>query len=363
MRLLYITNGIKGSGGLERVLSIKTNYLIEVFDYDVHIVVLNNDESSSFYDFNEKIKIHNLDLKDGIVSLYYNYFKGLRNSIKEINPDIVTICDDGFKGFLLPFVLKFKPIVYERHASIELNTIGFNKLNRILIHKTLRFLANFFDSFIVLTEANKLEWNTKNAIVIPNFYSFYPKESSLLQNKTVIAVGSHSYNKGYDLLLYSWKEITKEFPDWVLEVYGKVDTNETYLKLAKALQIDAKVAFFQPNKEIEQKYIGASVFVLSSRSEGFGMVLLEAMACGVPCVSFNCPSGPGDIIKHGKDGFLVPMLDQDVFQNKVKLLMRHYELRKEMGTQAKENVKRFSVENIMEKWNDLYKSLVNENCI
>lgn len=364
MRLLYITNGINGAGGLERILAIKSNYLVDVLGYDVHIIVLNSNEISSFYNFNKKIIFHNLKANGWLIKFHYSYFKSISRLAKKIQPDIITVCDDGLKGFAIPFVTKFKPTLYERHASIYLNTITSNsRIKKVLTHTIMRFCAKFFQKFIVLTEANKLEWNTANTIVIPNFYSFYPKEKSALLNKKVIVVGSHSYNKGYDLLLYSWKEIIKEYQDWNLEIYGKIDDAKTYLNLSKELQLENNVTFFNPTNNIEEKYLDASIFVLSSRSEGFGVVLLEAMACGLPCVSFDCPSGPAEIIKNNEDGFIIPMNDLQKFEGAIKLLMSSFELRNEMGTKAKENVKRFSVNNIMKKWDALYKSLVHENSI
>lgn len=364
MKLLYITNGVSGSGGLERVLAIKTDYLIDVLGYEVHIMVLNTNETSFFYSFNKKIVFHSLNLSGNLIKFHFSYFKQVNRLIKKINPNIVTVCDDGLKGFVVPCVTKFKAIVYERHASIHLNTIASeSKWKKVFLSSLMIFLAKKFQKFVVLTESNKLDWDAKNLIVIPNFYSFYPNKSAKLQNKKVIVVGSHSYNKGYDLLLHSWKKISKEFPDWSLEIYGKIDKDKTYLKLSKELKLEESVTFFNPVNNIEEKYLEASIFVLPSRSEGFGMVLLEAMACGLPCVSFDCPSGPADIIRDGEDGFLIPLLELQNFEDKIKLLMDDFSLRKKMGSKAKENVMRFSVENIMKKWDALYKNLVHEDSI
>ncbi|MCB4234502.1 glycosyltransferase [Kaistella anthropi] len=119
--------------------------------------------------------------------------------------------------------------------------------------------------------------------------------------KKVIAVGSHSYNKGYDLLLTIWQKIENQFPDWTLEIYGKA-VDDTFPNMAKTMGLQ-QVFFHQPSTRIEEKYLESSVFVLPSRSEGFGMVIIEAMACGLPVVSFDCPHG-ADIITNGHDGFL-----------------------------------------------------------
>src|SRR5690606_404823 len=117
------------------------------------------------------------------------------------------------------------------------------------------------------------------------------------------------------------------------------------------------VSFFEPVKNIEEKYLGSSVFAFSSRFEGFGMVLIEAMACGVPCVSFDCPCGPADIIRDGEDGFLVENGDVDGFTKRLLELIEDESLRVEMGRKAKQNVRRYLPEVIVPEWDVLFKSM------
>ncbi len=157
----------------------------------------------------------------------------------------------------------------------------------------------------------------------------------------------------------SWKKVHVENPDWQLEIYGKLDASEGLDVLAKSLQIDNNVHFFEPQKNIFEHYLESSIYVMSSRFEGFGMVLIEAMACGVPCVSFNCPFGPSDIITNEVNGFLVENGDSNALAEKLNLLIKDEELRIKMGKLAKENVKRFLPENIMLQWDELFKSVVN----
>ena len=127
--------------------------------------------------------------------------------------------------------------------------------------------------------------------------------------------------------------------------------------LAKDLKIDKQVFFHPPERNIEEKYAESSIFVLSSRYEGFGMVLIEAMNFGIPCVSFNCNYGPSDIIKDGEDGFLIKNGDEKDFAQKLQELMIDENLRKEMGKKARKNVGRFLPENVVKKWDELFKSL------
>ena len=357
MKLLYIANGINGAGGLERVLSIKASYLAEQYAYEVSILCLNGSAENPFYTFSDKIKTYSIAVGGNPIQYLLAYKKGIHRVVKEVKPDVISVCDDGLKGFFVPGMLGTTiPIIYERHASINLNTN--NSIKGKLIRRLMQLQLNFFSKFVVLTSSNIKEWKGNNIVVIPNPLSFEAKSGNPLTSKKVIAVGSHSYNKGYDLLFKAWKEIVIHYPDWQLNIYGKIDDEQQFVKLAKQLELKDTVCFFEPVIDIQQKFLESSIMVLASRSEGFGMVLIEAMACGVPCVSFNCPSGPGDIINDAEDGFLISPENIGEMASKIILLMNNDNLRKELGGNAKENVRRYQPEIVMKQWDNLFKSLV-----
>ncbi|WP_395045366.1 glycosyltransferase family 4 protein [Flavobacterium sp.] len=362
-KLLYITNGINGAAGLERVLSVKASYLADKLNYEVHILTLNNGNTNLFYEFSDKIIHHNIQVSGNPIHYVKSYLSGIKSIVKQLNPNIILVCDDGLKAFFLPLFLSKKiPLIYERHVSKNIvfaqNSGIIDKLKANIQFGLMNFLAPKFKKFVVLTEENRKEWKSKNVVVISNPLSFYPNENSSLQNKKVIAVGKQSHQKGYDRLLQSWKIVIEKHPDWQLEIYGKFDANQKLDELATQLEIKNNILFFEPIANIEQKYLESSIYAMSSRYEGFGMVLIEAMACGVPCVSFNCPYGPSDIIEDKIDGFLVNNDDYKAFANKLILLIENKELRDMMGKNAKENVKRFLPEVILQQWDELFKSLI-----
>lgn len=365
MKLTYIVNRIDGPGGLERVLSVKASYLADVYNYDVYIVTLNQENDELFYDFSSKIKFLNVKAEGFLLSTLWKFVKGFNDVIKEIKPDVIAVCDDGFKGFLQPYLLRKPcPMIYERHVSIKAtikeNQTLKSKINSVFKTKLMKFGGEKYDKFIVLTEGNLKEWDYNNLKVIPNPLSFYPSINKLsrLNNKRVLAVGKQSYQKGYDRLLKSWKLVTETNPDWMLEIYGTINSDQELDVLAKDLNISNNVLFFPPVKNIEEKYEEASIYVMSSRYEGFGMVLIEAMSYGVPCISFDCPFGPSDIISDNLNGFLVKNGDENEFANKLKMLIEDSEKRNLMGKMARKSVEEYMVENILKKWNELFKQLI-----
>lgn len=364
MKLLYITNGINGAGGLERVLSIKASYLAEHYAYDVTILCLNNNDKDPFYSFSDRIKMLSITVGGNPIKYINQYKNGIERIVRELNPDVISVCDDGLKGFFIPKIIgKNIPVIYERHVSkeIEMNE-SFSSLKKKLVQtkwKVMEQLASSFSKFVVLTKGNTLEWQSlTNMLVIPNPLSFYPEKSSMLQNKKVIAVGKQGFQKGYDRLLAAWQIVNRSHPDWQLEIYGTIAPEYKLEELSKSLRISDSVCFYPPEKDIQSKYLEASIYVMSSRFEGFGMVLIEAMACGVPCVSFDCNYGPADIIQNEVDGYVVANGNNDLFALRINDLIANKDQRIKMGQKAKINVQRFSSEIIVKQWDMLFKQLV-----
>ncbi|UJF28776.1 glycosyltransferase family 4 protein [Kaistella sp. 97-N-M2] len=357
MKLLYITNGISGSGGLERVLSVKASMLAEDLGYEVHMLSLNEIAKDPFFPFSKKIRFHSVEVGGNPVTYLLQYKNSLQKKIDQIQPGIISVCDDALKGFFLPgFISTKAKWIHESHASLLLADRGKGvSLFKKAQHRLKQVLGKRFTKIVLLTEGNKKEWHLKNLAVIPNPIPFESNQVSSLENKKVMAVGSYSYNKGYDLLLQIWSKAEKNFPAWELHIYGK-GTHDHLHSTAKDLNLK-NIHFHAPVLDIEKEYLNSSLLVLPSRSEGFGMVLIEAMGCGLPVVSFDCPSGPADIITDGEDGFLIENGNMEMFAKQVSVLMNDDQLRKGMGAKAKKNVQRFSAGKIVQQWDALFRSL------
>ena len=163
--------------------------------------------------------------------------------------------------------------------------------------------------------------------------------------------------KGFDRLIPAWSIVSKKHPDWTLSIYGDGMRRQLEQQIEE-LGIAPNCLLEHSVPDIVEKYCESSIFVLSSRYEGFGMVIIEAMACGVPPVSFTCPCGPRDIINDGKDGLLVENGDIKGLAEKICYLIEHEDVRKEMGRSARTSVERFKIEHIAQQWKELFESVL-----
>ena len=361
MKILYVVPKINNEGGVARVLAVKANYLVENFGYEVQILTQNVGNKPLFYLFNDKIAFHDVSLKGSKISFFLQYAKALKTVLNYIKPDLIIVCDNGLKAYAIPFILKTKtPIIFECHGSKYVEEQEPRKYFPGTKIKTLfkEFSANKFSKFVGLSNESLKEWNVKNGIVIPNPLWFKASRFADLKSKKVIAVGRHSYEKGLDRLFQIWKKVVEKHPDWSLEIYGKSNKNQELQKLANSLNIGTNVTFFEPVKNINDKFLETSIMVLTSRTEGFGMVIIEAMATGLPVIAYDCPVGPRSIITNNENGFLIEDGNVNLFVEKLNLLIENENLRIEMGNKAKENSNRYNLDTIMLQWKNLFEELI-----
>lgn len=379
MKILCYLPSLYLSGGLERVITLKANYFADVFDYNVTLLTSEQQGRKEYFPLSEKIKRHDLNVVidkkyktqfHRLLSYPVKYFlfkKRFSAFILKEKPDILIstvrrelnfinkLCDGSIK------IGEFHVTRNSYHAISE--TDNKNTVKKLLNAYWQRsFVRNIsgLSRFILLTHEEENYWpELGNTQVINNPLPFYPDKISSCENKKVIAVGRHSYQKGFDLLVNTWKIVTEKHPDWQLHIYGDGE-REVLTKEVETLGISNSCFLHPPHSDITAKYIESSIFVFSSRYEGFGMALTEAMACGLPAVSFACPCGPRDIIKDGEDGILVENGNIGALADKICYLIEHEDERKKMGRKARENVQRFKMENIAVQWRKLFESLIGD---
>lgn len=361
MRLLYIVPKIKNAGGVARVIAVKANYFAEHFGYEVHILSQNEASEQPFYDFDAKISFHNMILKGNAFQFFSSFKKSINQKIQEIKPDLILVADNGLKAFLIPFIIQSKiPIVFEAHGSKfveEAPKVSFySKFISRIKYRFKDFSARRFTKIVVLSQESLQEWNVKNGIVIPNPSWIKTDKSAAIKNKKVIAIARNSYEKGLDRLLFIWEKTIRKNPDWVLDIY--TDDKDFLNERTNDLEISFSVNVHDFVKNIEEKYLESSIYAMTSRTEGFGMVLLEAMSFGVPCIAFDCPVGPRTIIKDNENGFLIPDNDFDLYAEKLSALMNNEEIRIQFGKTAKETSNHFSIEKMMNDWKMFFEQIV-----
>ena len=229
------------------------------------------------------------------------------------------------------------------------------------LRKKLQSAVKNAQMVVALTKGDAEEWRklSSNVCVIPNVVHLNKNRSySDCTAKSVIFVGRFSKQKDVGSLLHIWNLVHQRHPDWNLHIYGGYGDEQEAL-LTEIKQMNANIIVHEPTPDIVEKYKESSILLLTSRYEPFGLVLPEAMSCGLPVVAYDCPYGPADIITDGEDGFLVPKQDIAAFTEKVSLLMDHQELRVKMGMAGIESSQRYAASRIMPLWKNLFKHLAN----
>lgn len=378
LKIAYCIPSLYYPSGMERVLTLKANYFAETFGYAVHIILTDGKEAPPYYALHPSVAVHQLDINyDGLYGLplykriigYLGkqrlFRKRLDECLHQIKPDI-TIS-------LLRRDINF--INQMTDGSVKLGEIHFNKSNYrdfsdnrlpIFLQRAVKsyWMGQLIRQlrplkrFVILSHEDAAEWTELNNVtVIHNPLSFVPDRYSEGDTKQVIAVGRYMPQKGFDRLIPAWKLVAENHPDWTLRIYGDGMREELQGQI-NSLGIGASCILEHSVPNIVDKYCGSSLFVLSSRYEGFGMVITEAMACGVPPISFTCPCGPRDIIRDGEDGLLVENGNIPQLAAKINYLIEHEDIRKAMGHRARTNVKRFEIETIAQQWRELFESVI-----
>ena len=377
LKLVYITPALYMAGGVERVLTLKANYFAEHFGYDITIILTEGKDKPLFYPLSNKIKVINLNIgfeelwtcsfaKKVLVYLkkQRQFKKALTKELMRIHPDItvsllrreINFINDIKDGSRKIGELHVNRANYRNFETNDSNFIK-NLFAKFWMYSLVSKLKHL-DQFVVLTEEDKKAWaELPNICVISDPLSFCPTQRSSLSIKRVIAVGRYVYQKGFDQLLQAWATIERQYPEWQLVVFGDGDRTP-YEQLIDDLKINRKSCQLHGRTDdVEKEYCNSSIFVLSSRFEGFGMVLTEAMACGLPVVSFDCPWGPRSIITDGEDGLLVENGNVEALASSLSKLMSDEILRQSISKAGLKNVRRFSIDYVADQWRRLFESL------
>lgn len=359
-----------GYGGIENAVATLANTLSE--KYEVEILSVYRLYKEPVYELNESVKVRYVsNIKPNKKEMLYYlrkknfnmFFKGIGQCIKtgyvkyiktifylrKLNSDVIITTRDVHNFLASHFTpSNIKKIAWE-HSHHNDNKRYIKKLvnsckkmdNLVLVSNNL---AEFYKSYL-----------GSKVLFIPNCIDAYHKDYSKLTEKNLIAVGRLSKEKGFDDLLKLYKKVSNKYPDWKLNIIGDGMQKDYLLDLVKELKLSEKVVFhgYQNKDYINNMLKESSIYVMTSHTESFGIVLIEAMSYGIPCLSYTSAQGANEIIKDGQTGFLIKDRSEDEMISKIELLITDEKLRKALGKNAKEESKNYSSEVILEKWSKL----------
>lgn len=375
MKILYLIHSTYNPGGMERVLLNKVRYLVEEKGWDVTVVTTDQHERPPFYPFPEGVKMVDLGVNYsedngkpflkkllGFLKRRRLHKKRMTEVLAQVKPDVVDCFYPGECSFM-PGMKDGSVKVMELHQS-KLFHHQYNRSGLMGLADKYRAmmderLVRKFDRFVVLTEEDAQMWGEMpNIRVIPNAANFIADSYSDCSAKRVIAVGRLDYQKSFDRLILVWEKVHENMPDWRLDIFGQGEWKEMLQRMIDERELQDCVKLNGPTKDIGKEYAESSMLVMSSHYEGFPMVMIEAMACGLPAVCFDFKCGPRDIILPEENGLIVPDGDVDGLAETMIRLMKDDELRKRMGENAKRVVETYSEEKVMSKWIKLYEETV-----
>ncbi|MBR5177770.1 MAG: glycosyltransferase family 4 protein [Lachnospiraceae bacterium] len=376
MKIVFFSGDMSRSGGTERVLSLIANGLA-ARGHDIRIFSLTG-EGSSFYELDESIKIHWIGSRGLETDIIHN-LRVLNRLMKEEKPDFLIDVD---------IILCFYSVLLKARfpKTHWISWEHFNFYTRFPVNHNLRKVARlivsrFSECLVVLSDEDKgyyrsnmrlkcrIEriynptpyeemWENKNGISDEDQDISLNEINSQRNGKIALAVGRLTRIKGYDMLLKSWRPVEKKHPDWTLRFVGDGEEEESLKKEAEDLGLK-NVEFVGRVEDVRDYYKSADFLVLSSRNEGFVMVLLEAMAYSLPAVAFACKAGVKEVVFDGVNGYLAPPNDMKTLAKKMDKIISDDKNRRLMGKRAEEIIKRFRRDRILDEWEKLFSEMKN----
>lgn len=353
-KIAFLIMDMDKKGGTERVTSMIANSLSN--NNEVYIFSCKNGESPHFF-VKDNVKLESLHGEKSKNSLFrkMNVFKELYRKINKYDIDIAIAVDVALYLYLFPLNL----LHYCKCISWEHFNYFYSPNRRVKLGR--RLSAKYADSVVVLGK-NDLSNYKKNFSKIKNIrYIFNPVSVSVsntndnMEYKRIVAAGRLENEKGFDRLVDIWAQIENDFIDWKLDIFGEgSECGKLQSRISSLGLKNIKLRGYAD--DISKELENSSIFVLTSRFEGFGLVLIEAQAKGLPCVSFD-KEGPSEIINDGVNGFLVNDGNISDFADKLKLLMKNKSLRYSFSNHATDEISRYDLEKISKEWEELVEEL------
>lgn len=375
MKIVYCTHSVYCPGGMERVLLNKVRWIRENTPWQVIIVTTDQEGRKPFYDFPEGVRIVDLGINYsrgnslspfGKITDYFHrrklHRRRLTDFLMQERPDLTITLYPSEASFVPDIKDGSKKILefhYSKNFRLQYNRKGLLGLADKWRTKADEKLVRRFDRFVVLTNQDARDWgDIPNMSVIPNAAIPLSSEHSDCLSRRVIAVGRLDYQKGFDRLIKAWRLVMdKGLTDWHLDIFGQGEWKDYLNNIIHENNQGNYVTVNAPVSDIAAQYTSSSLLAMSSNYEGFPMVMIEAMSCGLPVVTFDYKCGPRDIITPEVNGLIVPNGDIQAFADALVRVMTHTEMRRDMGRAALAVTERYSLETVMKSWNNLFEKL------
>lgn len=361
MRIAYCIHSLHNSGGMERVLTLKANALAALPGYEVHLIAAALHGRKPCFEPSPAVRVHDLDCNEHLHPRRFAH--RLEALLCELKPD-VTVSLSGTELRYLPGFRDGSAKIAEFHFSHDKFFLkyGSTPLGAAYARYRTRKLekaASRLDRFVVLTREDRKDWEKVlgNVAQIYNPLTFTSPVKAQLEERRCIAVGRLEAQKNFSDLIKAWRIVAVRFPDWVLDIFGDGAQHERLQKEISAAGLEGKVHLRGRSSDIRGEMLRASCLAMSSRFEGFPMVLLEAAATGLPMVSYACPMGPSEIIRDGENGFLAPAGDVEALARGLMAVMEDPARRRSLGAAAAATADAFSMDRIIPQWDRLFHSL------
>ncbi|WP_312627723.1 glycosyltransferase family 4 protein [Scandinavium sp.] len=377
-KIVYFIPSLYKAGGMERVLTTKINYFVDNFeDLEISIVMNSNQGRAPFYPLDPRVELVelNIDFYEGnnplkkilgYLSRQSQYKKKVQAWLNENEADICISYFGREIDFFHKLTGDFKRIG-ELHFSRNYRKYIYSSISNSPIYKMLSYFRDrqllrnvkYLDKLIVLTKADKQSWlddGIKNVDYIYNPSPLSPRLRANIESKRVVAIGRLVEQKGFDSLLRIWSRVAETFPDWSLTIYGEgplATELESQIRTNGIFNVHIKPFV----SDIEKIYENASIIASSSNFEGLPMVLIEAQSSGVPCIAYDCPCGPVEIIESNKNGYVVELRNENLYAEKLKSMLSNKYLLVEFSEQALKSSLQYSIENISARWMKLFQEV------
>ncbi len=346
MKIVYVIEKMSGIGGMERIITDKMNYLVRHTAHEVVLLLLWHDENPLAYPLDERVKIVRMDIpfQHKIKALF-----SFRKTIRKINPDI-TVYTWVMGAFLAAFSGWEGRSIYEAHRART--TMKYQWIVSLMERRV--------DAVVALTQQDANDYpHTKSVVLIPNFTSLHVEKPSECSSKHCLSVGRLVDVKDFSRLLDIWKMVVSRRSEWHLDIVGEGLEREALQQKIERLNLLSNVTLHEATSDVLPYYTNSSIYLMTSRFEGLGIVLIEAQTCGLPIVSLDCDYGPRHIIEDGVTGRLIPYNDDNAMVDAICELIDNQEKRLQMGKAALKASQRYTPENVMNKWIVLFDEIKN----